>query len=471
MKKILIVGIGIFVFLSLSRIGFSQQTEEEKRIEETKRQSLEKTEERVLRQEKNFYLDHGGWLSTNFTWNHNDDNNQDKGDLIGKSQDIDLRSWFRGSFLRVLEDRPNNDIYFYLRFKNKLIYREPADATRNVYASEHHGTRLDMGYFNLDLKPAFNLKAGRQFMRLGRGITYNAVHDGIEVSSSYSKFEGRAFISKTPEHEDNIDYSVPGYDRGSDRKFAGVEASWLTIPNHRPYAYILIENDDSKEDPDDTSHEYKYDANYLGLGSRGQLVKDMRYWLELICETGHSYRYDNTSSRASIKAWAWDSGLSYYWNVDTHPVFSLEYAYGSGDNDRQNVTNTLNGNLNSKDSNFLYFGYYGGGYALSPRLSNINVFGLGASFKPLEKINKELGDVQLGTKWYLYRKDKKEGGISDTDATSASNDLGYELDVFANWRIFSDLIWSLQYGQFSPGKAYPNRDNEDYLYTNLVLSF
>jgi hypothetical protein len=474
MRKIFIVIVMLFVCMGLSKIAFSQQTEAERRIEDAKRKDLEITEQRILREEMQFYIDHGGWLSANFSFNSNDDNNQDETDLAYRTHDIDLRYWFRGTLLGVLEDRPENDFYFYLRVKNKWIYKDPSDAENGVENFDYEGMLLDMGYINLDFAPLFNLRAGRQYMRLGRGIAYNNVHDGIEFSSSYSKFDAKVFVSTTKRGEDNIDYSVPGYDREADRNFVGVETNILTIPGHRPYAYVLVEEDYSKEEPDDVTYEYDYDGTYIGLGSRGQLIKDMRYWIEVIRETGNSYRYDNTSSREEIKAWALDIGASYYWNIDSHPVFTLEYAYGSGDADRQNVTNTVDGNTADDDTNFLYFGYYPGGYALAPRLSNIRVFGIGASFKPLELLKEkaaDFGDFQVGTKCYAYRKDKADGGISDVDATQTNKDIGYELDVYASWRILSDLMWSLQYGNFHPGKAYPNKDNENYLYTNLVLSF
>jgi len=475
MKKVLIVVVVLLVGLGLSTAVFGQMTEQERRIEEEKRSDLEKTERRVLREERKFYIDNGGWISTNFTFNSNDDNDQAASDVPYRTIDIDLRGWIRGTLMDVLENSIDNDFYFYLRSKSKGVWKEPSNRDAGIYASERDMLRLDMAYINLDFKPMVNIRAGRQYMRLGRGIAYNNVHDGVEVSGSYSKFEAKAFVSKNPRHEDNIDYSVPGYDRSSDRNFAGVEATLLTIPGHRPYAYFLTESDNSKEDPDDVTHEYDYDGNYFGLGSNGQLIKDMRYWVELVHETGHSYRYDNTTSRANIKAWALDTGVSYYWNVNTHPVFSMEYAYGSGDNDRQNVTNTLNGNVSDDDTNFLYFGYYPSSFALAPRLSNIRIVTLGASFKPIElfeELKDEIGDFQLGTKFYIFRKDHISGGISDTDATQNKSYIGYEVDVYSSWRILSDLTWSLQYGHFHPGNAYPSaNDNENYLFTNLVLSF
>jgi len=39
------------------------------------------------------------------------------------------------------------------------------------------------------------------------------------------------------------------------------------------------------------------------------------------------------------------------------------------------------------------------------------------------------------------------------------------------WRILSDLAWTIRYGRFFPGQAYADRDPRDFLYTALNFSF
>ena len=65
------------------------------------------------------------------------------------------------------------------------------------------------------------------------------------------------------------------------------------------------------------------------------------------------------------------------------------------------------------------------------------------------------------------------GGIFDSDATERHRDIGYEINASLSWQILSDLKWTLQYGHFEPGKAYPttSNDSEDYLSIDLTYTF
>ncbi|HOF17334.1 MAG TPA: alginate export family protein, partial [Phycisphaerae bacterium] len=59
----------------------------------------------------------------------------------------------------------------------------------------------------------------------------------------------------------------------------------------------------------------------------------------------------------------------------------------------------------------------------------------------------------------------------DTGATKDSHWLGWEWDVFCDWRITSDLTWTVRYGAFRPGAAYQNDDCRDFVYTAFTYSF
>jgi len=45
--------------------------------------------------------------------------------------------------------------------------------------------------------------------------------------------------------------------------------------------------------------------------------------------------------------------------------------------------------------------------------------------------------------------------------------------VFCNWRLTSDLAWTIRYGAFFPGSAYDGGDKtcRQFVYTGMVLSF
>jgi hypothetical protein len=155
-----------------------------------------------------------------------------------------------------------------------------------------------------------------------------------------------------------------------------------------------------------------------------------------------------------------------------HPQFMVEYLRGSGDADRQgNATSTIGGNrLGTRDNAFNAFGFRDTGIALAPNLANLNIYVAGASFYPLEKI-KCFRKMQFGTKAFFYQKAESEGAISNSAATNHSSWVGWEWDAFCDWRITSDLTWTVRYGAFQPGDAFSEHDTRQFLYTGVSLSF
>ena len=81
--------------------------------------------------------------------------------------------------------------------------------------------------------------------------------------------------------------------------------------------------------------------------------------------------------------------------------------------------------------------------------------------------------MEVGTKVFFYHKSRSSGAISDTTATDSARWVGWEWDVFCDWRITSDLAWTMRYGFFDPGNAFDRSDDtcRQFLYTGLVWSF
>ena len=59
----------------------------------------------------------------------------------------------------------------------------------------------------------------------------------------------------------------------------------------------------------------------------------------------------------------------------------------------------------------------------------------------------------------------------DTEATMSDDDIGSEIDVSVNWKIFSDLSVAFQYGLFMPGDAYPDSTNDNEEYFSIASTF
>jgi hypothetical protein len=441
--------------------------EMERRIEEEKRSALQETELGVLKTKSRLVFDYGFWLNYRYDDYHDDDNDKETRDLLTYSNSLDSRFWVKLVLKPPLDTEYKNEHSVYVRIKDLRIQRKPDDTGGGT---DHDGPHLDYGYLTLDFRPWW-FELGRQYFSVGRGISYSDVHDGAQLFYIFSRSKLKAFFTHTLPHEDNVDLSVPGYDKGSDRYFYGLEYTYVGIPDQRLFSYYVIQRDYSNEMPIDGAHDYTYDSEYGGLGAQGKIAVNTNYWLEAIRQTGTSRIY-NTLQKQDVDAWAADLGISYDWQAYTHPNFSAEYAFGSGDSDRSSVTNTQNGNSDGDDENFLYFGYISTGYALAPRLSNLQFYRLGASFTPFER-NKILKNCKIGIDYYRYYKFASSGGVYDLDATQANNDIGSEVDVTVNWQIFSDLSCTLQYGHFEPGDAFPDstNDSEEYFSLNMSLTF
>ncbi len=439
--------------------------EKTRRAEEEKRQSLKNSELKELPGKGRLTFDYGGWLDLRYDDYQNEDNDSSTKDTYDYTPSLDLRLWLK-AILRPSEYSDSKH-FFYLRLKNLYIDQKP-ESTAGGY--DHDGPHLDYAYFILDFRPCW-IQTGRRYFSIGRGIAYSNVSDGAEILYYFKNFNIKSFISRTLPREENIDLSVPGYDKKSERFFYASEINYFALPNHNIYGYFLIQKDYSNEQPEDSTHDYTYDSQYLGLGAEGKISDKLNYWMEIIKQSGKSRIYD-TNEKKTIDSWALDCGISYDFNIYSHPIVSLEYAFGSGDKDRTSVTDTQNGNTQGKDTNFLYFGYIPTGYSLCPRLSNIRFYRIGVLLKPFEKIT-NFKRVTVGINYYRYYKDKSQGGIYDPEATQSNNDIGREIDFDISWHVLSDLRIILQYGHFIPGKSYPasTNNNQNYFSLSTTLTF
>jgi hypothetical protein len=454
---------GVCASLSLVFLGRALANETARRVEEEIREKLLVTESAKPRSQNRWGVDYGAWVNYLFIDYDDDDNDKALEDSIDQAQYFDVRPWAKVTFSGTGERQHA----MYVRLKDLHSDLRPKETAGG---SDHEGPQLDYGYCLLDFSPLW-VKAGRQYFTVGQGLAYSDVHDGLEATYFFPKAKIKGFFSHTLPHQENIDTSVPGYDKSSERIFYGAEAEFTVAPAHAFYGFAIGQNDYSDENPQDAEHNYTYDSQYIGGGARGTFPCRVSYWLEGIKENGKSYIYDG-NSKQDIDAWAGILAVSYNPEIYSHPSVFFKYAYGSGDKDRASVTDTFDGNASGDDRNFLYFGYIPAGYAFASRLSNLYFFKTGFTAKPLEKV-RLFKDCSLGMDYYRFFKSRKTGGVYDIDATGMDSDLGYEIDASLSWNIFSDLSFTLQYGYFVPGKAYPDEANdcEEYLSLSTSLLF
>ncbi len=421
--------------------------------------------------EKELVLQPGGWLSSSYRYYKNIDNQKANEDFL-------KWSWRQEAYFWLYLNYQSTHTVF-AQIGNAYTDRGVGAVYTGVGA-DYEGPTLSVAYTQIDLAKRFNtpltITAGRQHLFVGRGIAYSAIHDGLRLEASpHPDIHVKGLLSKTKPREDNLDYSVPGFDKEGDRVFMGGEIAYTGIRGMSLYSFGLLQNDLSSENPDKSRQDYRYDSYYVGAGASSKgLLSGVELWTEGIFEGGSGFTdAARTSLRETdIRAWAYALGAKYRMDLPAHPVLETSFAYGSGDDDRTRVTNTEGGDTDGNDKNFNYFGYYQAGYAFQPRLSNIKILQLGGSLKPLEHW-KPTETLALGARYYFYWKDESAGGTSDMESTEKDGGLGQELDVFLHWKIMDNLSFSVRYGILFPGEAFPEnvRDTTQYFFNSLTASF
>lgn len=418
---------------------------------------------------RNFLLDFGGYADFDYIDYHNDDNNREVRDVYDAEILVDSRIWVKGIVRHQLgEKNPHHfEHVVFAQFRDLYMSSWPKEELLLGHRDDNVGPRVDLLYLDLDLQYA-TFRSGRQYLNLGQGIALADIYDALKLTLEFFKFKFESFVAKTVPFTENIDFSVPGFDKKSDRKFVGAQTIWTPKDNLSLYNYFLIQHDDSKPNPDD-GQDFAYHSQYWSLGGIYQAIRGVSLWGEYIFETGSSAVYGE-DARHPVLAHGLDLGASYTVPCWMKPEVSVEYAFGSGDTDRSSVTNTEGGNLNGYDHNFLPLGFFPNGYALAPTLSNIQILRAGVSLKPFEKIW-SIRKLEIISNGYAYWKAVAKGGVYDIDATQPSSDIGREIDFAVAWPVFSDLFISVSYGLFFPGAAFPAESNDRESNLSLSASF
>lgn len=483
--------VALFLFLYSPPLG-AQVAPGRRAEEEVQRYRMERVEKEVrtaleARRElgQRLLYDYGGWDRINYiTYD----------DLANNLRERKTRTLRYNDFRMWVSLNVDGVHYMYARAK--------AEYTDYIHHSQYQGRReddfnfdQDQVFYNLSINGALSryfgvefpvplrleLQGGRFFSTLGNGLSYYRLAEGVELRG-YSRYVNfKTFWFRTPRGETNIDYSAPSYRvEGQDRKFLGVELSHPGFHRQKPYFYFLKQSDDTDaKDPVLPIQKYNYDSYYMGLGAKGEIIRNLTYEVEGVKEWGKSYNQvdllNPKQSRADIKAWAFNGQIRNIFKVLTRPNLSAQYAVGTGDRDRGagNVTTTIfSGNFpGTRDRNFLYFGYIDTGYNLAPRLSNLKMTRLGISLKPMDFTKRYKDSLELGLDYYSFHRHKRRAGISDFRADRPIGNVGKELDTYLNAKVTSDLFITINYGKFYPGNAYSDNTPRDYVLVSASLQF
>ncbi len=413
-------------------------------------------------------LDYGGWYSFNlFIYD----------DGINSSRTFrrnDLRLWGR----LALDQGAHT---FYARGRLSFLDFNTGDSY-DGNDNDWEGPNLERGYYQFDLRSAmkayahrqvdydFTLKIGRDLATFGTGLALSTPLDQVWMRGEYQHVVVTGLIGRTVGSSEDLDSSR--YTTRTRRAFFGTEVRYTGFERHEPFAYVLWQRDHNRDAFPHPLQDYDYDSFYVGLGSEGELAKNLRYSTEWVYESGRSYGDRRFLRQDVIRAWAFDAELEYLWDTRGHPRASLEYLFASGDPDRlDSPTNAVGGNRNDHtDRGFNGFGWRDTGLSFAPTLSNIHVWRAGSSFFPLES-SRFFRHLELGTNWFLYYKQHRSAAVSDVTADEASGYLGWEMDYFANWDITSDLAWTARYGVFFPGEAFSDETTRTFFLVGMTYRF
>ena len=420
-----------------------------------------------------FHLRYGGWITNIYREYTNIDNEATKEDFLKASMEEDIYLWFS------LKYRESYALYF--RLADSYIHRNVGTGYTGI-GDDNEGPYVSAAYIQWDMGPEQNIPAkwtvGRQYYYLGRGLVYADINDGVmvEVEPPAYPIYIKYLIAHTRPHEDNIDFSVPGFDKNGQRLFTGGEADYLGLKDSVVYILGLYQKSLYDPHPDDAVQQYGYNSYYYGGGFSTKMWKPLEVWSEIVFEGGTSF---TDTARVALKeswieSWGWVSGANYHFDLPARPIAEIEFARGTGDGERARVTNVgVGGDDDRQDRNFLYFGYYVAGYALNPRLSNINVLSGGGSFQPLidAPVHPMFKKMALGMKYYYYRKDEQRSGTSDFESTSNSADVGDEVNFYLHWQVTDQLRAGLRYGIFFPGGAFPEDTNDPTKFFSASMTY
>lgn len=349
---------------------------------------------------------------------------------------------------------------------------------------------LDRFWYEFDLRNAIaayegrsiegnvNIRVGRQFVDWGAGLTLSENLYAVRLGAEYGGWALEALAGVTPGDESVIDFdsSRRGYDDDTQRGLFGGKLSFTFPQGQQFYTFLLHQQDYNSDDdsrpPLGTDVEFEYDSTYLGFGFSGSAGPNLLYLGEFVYEFGESQSdpIRGPQEAEDISAWAARGQLTYLLGDQHLTRFELEGIFASGDDDRIVPTNTVGGNrAGTADTAFNSLGYVNTGLAFAPSLNNLMLFRLGASSFPFNN-HRSLAQLQLGGDLLLLSKMDSDAPIHEP--TENDRFLGVEADLFANYRVTSDLAFTLRYGAFFPSDTIESgAHTRHFILLGVTLSF
>ncbi len=328
-----------------------------------------------------------------------------------------------------------------------------------------------------------SIQGGRDLVYWANGLVLARVLDGVVADAKYEGFGLKLVAGVTPHDSVDFDSSRPDFFKHTHRGFFGGMFS-TTIGTHHPYAYLMAQEDFNHNETLEagtTTTRFDYNSVYLGFGSSGNLGDRLVYGSEFVLEGGRGLSnsfvrnggnlvHPIAQTHETIEAFAGDVRIDYL-PTDVHRSrLGMEFIFASGDRDRENSTNTYQGNASgSADHGFNAFGAVNTGLAFFPNVSNLLVLRFSASTFPLPD-NSLFQHLQTGVDFSIFQKLTRNAPIDEP--TFNRRFLGVEPDLFVNWQISSDVTFAFRYGLFLPSaRTLVHSEDRTFVYAGLTFAF
>ena len=432
--------------------------------------------------EDQLLIDHGAVLRSLTTWFEDHGNSLPFPQSSRALHIAEIRPWASLSYGEVHRG--------YIRGQLGYLTFNDGDQYGTSPERDGQGPYVDLGYYEFDVDAAVrksgigdtdnwaaDFSIGRQYLYLGRGISFGLTTEAISLDWAHGDWAGLVFGSQSIDRRVQFAGARNSIAHQLDlRRFYGGQLEYQGWDRQELYSYVLGQFDNSLST---SNAPVTYDSTYWGIGTTGEVlfgepgqewgIPNMRHHTEFIVQHGtnhHSFGPGSTPSVTDISAWAVDTGLDYFWTVPGRPRVGVKYARASGDNTRLDgpQPNAGTNQLGTSDETFIGFGYVNTGASFAPQFSNLEFVNLSAAVRPFDDPDSPTWqNFEIGTSSYWYWRSAADANISDFRADLQGEDyLGFEWDLFANWRLSSDLFLLINYGVFFPheGSFDPGNDND-----------
>ena len=429
--------------------------------------------------EDQLLIDHGAVLRSLTTWFEDHGNSLTFPQSSRALHIAEIRPWASLSYGELHRG--------YFRGQLGYLTFNDGDQYGNGPKRDVQGPYVDLGYYEFDVDAAArrsgisetdnwaaDFSIGRQYLYLGRGIAFGLTTEAISLDWAHGNWAGLFFGSQSIDRRVRFNGAPNSVAHQLDRRrFYGGQVEYQGWDRQELYSYVLGQFDNSVASSDAP---VTYDSTYWGIGTTGEVlfgdpgqewgIPNLRHHTEFIVQNGTNHNtFASGQEGTDISAWAVDTGLDYFWTAPGRPRVGVKYARSSGDDTRVGGPQP-NGGFNvpgTSDKTFVSFGYLNTGASFSPQFSNLEFVNLSAAIRPLDDPDSPVWqNLEIGASSYWYWRSAAGGNVSDVRANSpGQNYLGYEWDLYANWRLSSDLFLLINYGVFFPHKGSFNPANDN----------